>query len=1011
MKTKIILIILQILALAMGVNLPGFSQVPPGASPLRSSGSMGLVSNVNHTTGSPSIGVPLFDMEHFGIQVQLALSYNTSGIRVEDRAGETGIGWRLTTGGKITRVVRQQPDDLTLTSQIWSMTARQVADVCFKTVATDIYKNYNAANSESDLFYYEIPGKSGMFVLDGQGKPHTIPFQSEISIAVVSGAYFTIKDNSGNLYTFGNTSSSRESTTLVNKNENLNTSKQTEEWIYTSTWHLNSIKNYSGSSITFEYAAGVTETVTSTSYVTTWSNKKPNQATSTDWKSEAKEYPVTTTTGTKVISTITAGPQKIAFTKKANLGNSIGEITYFINNSAVSKYRFSYESFASNRVFLTAIEKGSPANEWQILYSFEYNKTYLLPAYGSYDYDSWGYYNGKNNKTHLPKITNEASDMTNKPIGADKSPALNYAKACILTAIKYDTGGKVEYTYGLNKHGTTDIGGLRVEKIRYLDEKNSEVSSTRYEYANSALGGLAILPRHIYRHNNYDPTNAAPLVVSSTPLYDIYFVSGSPIMYGEITEIAADGSKIMYSYSTPEASPSNIYKDVACIFWHYYSNPKVQATFDVWPDWQPAMVTKPVTSRVWRHGLLLKQTKYDSKGTNIEETIYTYKYDHSKLVTINGYAPCILICAGYEATTFLLEYKWESQPVLLASTETKYFGNTKPSVKTEYTYENNDWVALTSTVQTDAEGNQIKTTHRYAHNLAHTPTSLNFSTKSLVANGILAPVETVTYKNNKVVSSELIEYAFVPLANNSTAVLPQKKYYMPLQSPVASITSANYNSTVNLAYDPRYKLAQTFEYDRWGNVQSIHTPDGDKASYVYMKYNDGSNSNIKIADVTNAVRLTGTSGRVNQVIYNSFEDTYPTTGTVTTTLAKSGQRVYSGSSYSISLADLIPGEYALTYWKSNNSGQSWDKIEENLTISASSSTKSIANNGWIDDVRIIPVDARMKTYTVTPGVGMTSETDHNGVTAYREYDGFGRVIKVLNNERQILEDYQYNIKK
>ena len=49
----------------------------------------------------------------------------------------------------------------------------------------------------------------------------------------------------------------------------------------------------------------------------------------------------------------------------------------------------------------------------------------------------------------------------------------------------------------------------------------------------------------------------------------------------------------------------------------------------------------------------------------------------------------------------------------------------------------------------------------------------------------------------------------------------------------------------------------------------------------------------------------------------------------------------------------------------------------------------------------------MVTMTHDPNVGITSETDHNGVTKYYEYDGLGRLSRILNNDREVLESYEY----
>ena len=48
------------------------------------------------------------------------------------------------------------------------------------------------------------------------------------------------------------------------------------------------------------------------------------------------------------------------------------------------------------------------------------------------------------------------------------------------------------------------------------------------------------------------------------------------------------------------------------------------------------------------------------------------------------------------------------------------------------------------------------------------------------------------------------------------------------------------------------------------------------------------------------------------------------------------------------------------------------------------------------------------TYTYLPLLGVTSQTDPNGLTTYYEYDGLGRLIKVLDNDRNVLQEYKYN---
>jgi len=46
-------------------------------------------------------------------------------------------------------------------------------------------------------------------------------------------------------------------------------------------------------------------------------------------------------------------------------------------------------------------------------------------------------------------------------------------------------------------------------------------------------------------------------------------------------------------------------------------------------------------------------------------------------------------------------------------------------------------------------------------------------------------------------------------------------------------------------------------------------------------------------------------------------------------------------------------------------------------------------------------------YTYSPLIGITSETDQRGQTIFYEYDGFGRLVKILNNDGNILKTYEY----
>lgn len=66
----------------------------------------------------------------------------------------------------------------------------------------------------------------------------------------------------------------------------------------------------------------------------------------------------------------------------------------------------------------------------------------------------------------------------------------------------------------------------------------------------------------------------------------------------------------------------------------------------------------------------------------------------------------------------------------------------------------------------------------------------------------------------------------------------------------------------------------------------------------------------------------------------------------------------------------------------------------------------------IDDIRVYPVNASMSTFAYDPVTWkVTAMTDENNVTTYYEYDKAGRLAKVLDQDKNILNRYTYHYKR
>jgi YD repeat-containing protein len=72
------------------------------------------------------------------------------------------------------------------------------------------------------------------------------------------------------------------------------------------------------------------------------------------------------------------------------------------------------------------------------------------------------------------------------------------------------------------------------------------------------------------------------------------------------------------------------------------------------------------------------------------------------------------------------------------------------------------------------------------------------------------------------------------------------------------------------------------------------------------------------------------------------------------------------------------------------------------------------NNGagtvWFDDLRIMPADAQMTTFTYKPLIGTSSTTDNNGITTYYDYDSYQRLMNVRDKDKKIIKHMDYNYK-
>ena len=178
-------------------------------------------------TGLTDITVPLHTVKGRKLGLPIAMSFHASGRMANEQNGILGMRWTLNCGGLVTRTMKGLPDEW---SQLTPFDAAAYFDysngvpfdVLYSacpdgkfdiTFNPDTHQEIPKYDSEFDVFDYVLPnGKQGHFILKNQNGtkvPMTIPYQplriEYVKDQPVSGyiGHVTITDDDGTRYVFG----------------------------------------------------------------------------------------------------------------------------------------------------------------------------------------------------------------------------------------------------------------------------------------------------------------------------------------------------------------------------------------------------------------------------------------------------------------------------------------------------------------------------------------------------------------------------------------------------------------------------------------------------------------------------------------------------------------------------------------------------------------------------------------------------------------------------------------
>jgi YD repeat-containing protein len=217
-------------------------------------------------------------------------------------------------------------------------------------------------------------------------------------------------------------------------------------------------------------------------------------------------------------------------------------------------------------------------------------------------------------------------------------------------------------------------------------------------------------------------------------------------------------------------------------------------------------------------------------------------------------------------------------------------------------------------------------------------------------------------------------------------------------------------------YPPTLPQTQLFTYDAAGNMTGLKDEGGRTISNMY-DYND----KYVVASLINTDPLTDTKA------YTSFETgvfggwTLTGISSVTNT-AITGVNSFvlsAGKSFSSSVNTAKP--HIVSFWATSGGvtvtgGATQTKSAPayngftyyEYDIAQGTATVTVSGSGTIDELRLYPKTARMRTTTYDPLIGKTSDCDENNRITYYEYDNLGRLRFVKDEKKNIVKMQEYN---
>lgn len=554
-------------------------------------------------------------------------------------------------------------------------------------------------------------------------------------------------------------------------------------------------------------------------------------------------------------------------------------------------------------------------------------------------------------------------------------------------------------------------GGLRIQSIKNFDGLKVTTRSFEYKLEGSSVssGYLSMFPVHFVPLEVLWQ-NTSGVFLSSDPINDV--PEGAPVGYSRVAERFEDSSSIVHDFTTYLNYPDGIngfnngFSEELIAHLTSMNMYRGREVSTAYFDSQGIIKKRVVNEQGTMDGVSSEITAIEIKPT------FNFTFpDPSGNPHPN---PIISVLSSqYNILTRFLYNK--------TTTEYLYANNGTSSIdiyKKTY-YDNPLHLQPTRTETLKSDGSKIITYTSYPDDYASgTPFIDYMKTNHLIA----FPIEQVTYRETA--GGRTILSGTVSQYKSFGKGLVDKVFKLETASPIAQASFKFSNQPIGVmpfdqpfssfSVDSRYKPVLTYDsYDSSGNPLQFTVENGSSYSYLWSY-----NGMYPVAEIVNA--------RQADAAYTGFEadgkGNWDYSGIAATDVtAPAGNKCYDLSSGALVKGGLsYDKEYTLTYWaKSTAAGNvsgapadaidtkgDWTLYKRKLNYMTS---VTLSGSVLVDEVRLHPSKATMTTYTYSPLIGVTSETDPAGKVTYYEYDGVQRLEQIKDQFRRIIKLHDYDL--